>query len=98
MEVSSPASRSCRFTFGESSPYPLGGKSSGAPEPAWTLWIRDTIIYPAGNRTPAVQSVDRRYCDWVIPNNANLLKWTAKKEAFWHFFIILCLSFMGFVI
>jgi hypothetical protein len=49
------ASRPGRFTPGELS-----------PPPVWTLWRREKYLAPAGNQTPAVQPVARRYTDWTL--------------------------------
>jgi hypothetical protein len=32
-----------------------------APEPVWTLWSREKFLTSAGNRTPVLQPVERRY-------------------------------------
>jgi hypothetical protein len=36
------------------------------PQPVWTLCSREKSLAPAGNRTPAIQPVTRRYADWAI--------------------------------
>jgi hypothetical protein len=38
-----------------------------APEPVLTLCRREESLDPAGNQTPAIQSVARRYADWAMP-------------------------------
>jgi hypothetical protein len=53
--------RPCRFTLEEIAPGTHWIESWWAPEPVWTLWSTDKSLAPAGNQTPAVQSVARRY-------------------------------------
>jgi hypothetical protein len=55
------ASRTGLFTPGERAP-----ESKWTPGPVWTLWSRDKSLASAGNRTPAVQHIARRYTDWAI--------------------------------
>jgi hypothetical protein len=42
---------------------PIGQKAELALEPGLTLWSREKSLVPAGNRTPDVQPVARRYTD-----------------------------------
>jgi hypothetical protein len=41
-----------------------------ALEPVWTRQRREKSLVPAGNRTPAVQPIARRYIDSAIPAHA----------------------------
>jgi hypothetical protein len=38
-----------------------------ASESVWTLWGTEKSLTPAGNWTPAVRTLARRYTDWTIP-------------------------------
>jgi hypothetical protein len=42
---------------------PTREKTGWASDPVWPLWSREESFAPAANRTPAVQSVARRYTD-----------------------------------
>jgi hypothetical protein len=46
---------------------PIAWEARWAPEPVCTLWSREKYVAPAGNRTPAVEPVARRYTDCTIP-------------------------------
>jgi hypothetical protein len=41
-------------------------------EPVWTPWNREEFLALAGNQTPAVLPVARRYTDWAIPDPSNI--------------------------
>jgi hypothetical protein len=71
------ASRPGRFTAGERPPVPIGQQTGWFPELVWRLWRKEKSLALAGNRTPAVQPVTRRYIDSVIP--ARWLTWNAFK-------------------
>jgi hypothetical protein len=59
------ASRLGRYTpQGKSAWYP--SEAGWAPEPIWSKWRRGNFA-PAGNRTPAVQPVARRYTERAVP-------------------------------
>jgi hypothetical protein len=47
-------------------PIPIGFEARWVPQPAWTLWNREKYFLPAGNWTPAVQPIARRYTDLAI--------------------------------
>jgi hypothetical protein len=90
------ASRTSRSSSGERAPLThwIGGWVG--PGPAWTLWSRENSHVPAGNWTPAVQSVARDYTDWAIPapgsrNKPN--KWPAEAENKQSFNCLLSLLF-----
>jgi hypothetical protein len=60
------ASRPCRFNLGErsSSIHWIG---SWLGSRAGRRYGEEKNINPAGNQTPAVQTLVRRYTDWAIP-------------------------------
>jgi hypothetical protein len=41
----------------------IGYEAEWAPESVWTLWRIEKSLVPAGNGTPALQLVARRYTD-----------------------------------
>jgi hypothetical protein len=57
------------YPRGKSPRSPLEISTGGwwAAEPAWALWNREKSLAPAGNRTPAIQSVASRYPYWSVP-------------------------------
>jgi hypothetical protein len=57
------ASRPSRFTPGEIAPGTHWLRGWVAPEPVWTLWSREKSVFPAENRTLAIQPVARHYTD-----------------------------------
>jgi hypothetical protein len=46
---------------------PLGKETGCAPESVLTLWREKNIISYAGNRSPVLQPVGRRYNNSAIP-------------------------------
>jgi hypothetical protein len=58
------ASRTGRFTTGEDSRYPLDGRLGG-PQNRSGCYGEEKNIAPAGNSTPTVQPVARRYCTCI---------------------------------
>jgi hypothetical protein len=63
MEVSCQLHAPTTLPQGKESPVPIGQEAEWAPEPVWTLWSREKSFAPAGNRTPAVQTVASYYID-----------------------------------
>jgi hypothetical protein len=54
----------CRFFILREEPaLPIGQETEWVPEPVWTLWNAEKYLVPAGNKTPAVQSVASWYID-----------------------------------
>jgi hypothetical protein len=51
----------------------IGYEAGWAPERIWMLWSRDTSLASAGDRTPPVKSVIRRYGN-IMQENYILLK------------------------
>jgi hypothetical protein len=51
---------------GKQPPVPIGQEAGWSSEPVWTLWRRENLP-SAGNRTPTIQPVARRFTDWAIP-------------------------------
>jgi hypothetical protein len=64
MEVCSELDAMAALCTGEQHPVSIGQGAKWVPEPDLTLWNREEFVAPAGNRTPIVQPVARRYIDW----------------------------------
>jgi hypothetical protein len=63
MEVSGQLHAAAALPRGNSPRYPLNKEAGWAPYLVFTLWSREEFLAPAGNRTPAIQPVARRYTD-----------------------------------
>jgi hypothetical protein len=55
------------FPPGKGPPVPIVQEAGWASELVWTQRLEEISFPSAGDRTPVVQSVVRRYTDWVTP-------------------------------
>jgi hypothetical protein len=46
-------------------PPPVGEEDGWVSGLVWTMWRREKFVVPAGNRTPAAQTLVRRYNEWA---------------------------------
>jgi hypothetical protein len=96
MEVSSLLHVSAPLPPGKEPPGTHSIASWMCPEHFWMLHRREKSLAPAGNRTPGVQPIARRYADWTIPvpqllyNLVDLYtaEWREIGKAFEHFSIV----------
>jgi hypothetical protein len=68
MGMSGQFRASTSLTSEKESPIPIVQEDGWALEPVWSLWRREKYLAFAGNWTPVVQLVARRYTDWAIPD------------------------------
>jgi hypothetical protein len=65
MGVSGQLHASADLPLGKEPIVPIGQKVFWARKQLWTLWSKEELIVPAWNRIRDVQSVARRYTDWL---------------------------------
>jgi hypothetical protein len=57
MEVNSQIHSPAVLPMGKEPPVHIGMQVGWTPEPVWTLWSREKILSPTGNRTSTVQPI-----------------------------------------
>jgi hypothetical protein len=71
MEISGEHHVPATLLPGKSLRYPLDMRLGGPQSRSGRYGGEKKSLAPTGNRTPAVQSVARRYSDWAIPAPIN---------------------------